>query len=229
MSWLSDRLRPPSSWDSFTRGTLAPVVKTGATALGALVGGPAGGALGASLGGIAGDAVAGENVRKSTTLRSVGGDAIGGALAGYAAQAGPLAKLLGRGGEAIPGVQIDLPVDALNPGAGTFTSSIGANAVPAASVAAKAASMAAPTATGGTGGLTATLKDWASIVGPASQAALGYGQAKQQQRLADEGLNFLRSNYKDRDAYRQQALALLGAPAPDTSVLIEDPTFRRAR
>jgi len=210
MSWLSDRLKPPSSWDSFKKGTLRPVIKTGGTALGALLGGPAGGALGASLGGILGDAAAGENVRKSTTLRSVGGDALTGALAGYAAQAGPLAKLLGRGGSG------GAEAAALN------LDGVASNAAPGASSVLGAVGGAAKTA-------GSALKDYAPLLNVGAQAALGYGQARQQQRIADEGLNFLRSNYADREAYRKRALELMNAAAPDTSVLVEDPLFRRTR
>lgn len=78
---------PPSSWDSFKRGTLRPIIREAATAGGFVLGGPAGAAAGRALGGIVGDAAAGENVRRVTTLGSVAGDALTGAAMGTGAKA----------------------------------------------------------------------------------------------------------------------------------------------
>jgi hypothetical protein len=132
---------PPSSWDSFKRGTLAPIIREGATGLGFLVGGPGGAAAGRAGGDLLARAAAGDNLQKEN-FGSLAGRGVGQAATGYAMGAGvrglgnaasaikaggsPMDGLRAAFGGGKKGITVDLPVDPLNPSAGTAPMSFGA-------------------------------------------------------------------------------------------------------
>lgn len=200
---------PPSSWDSFKRGTLAPFIREGATAGGFLLGGPGGAAAARAGGDLLARAAAGDNLQREN-LGSLAGRGIGQAATGYAmgtgfrgvgnavgaakggAGAGDTVRAFFGGGQ---GGRVDLPVDPMDASAGTAPMTFGA--VPSAqpSFVSRMGSAAGDFLTSPIG---------AQAVGQGITAGLGaYSNAQQ--------MNLLRER-EERERRREQEMADYLAP-----------------
>jgi hypothetical protein len=251
MSWLSSGLKKvgkaaknavtvPSSWDSFKQGTLRPIVKEGLTIAGAAIGGPAGAAAGRALGGIGGNAVAGENVRKTTTLRSVGGDAATGFVGAKAGQmlnriggfgGGPVDNSLNgianAGARQSPGfldkTLAGLPSSGSAAGGAAALTPLDAGwkpDLPSPEVMAKTGSLGGPGAASGAanltlGGVGRTIKDWLPIAEAAGSAYGGYRQGQAADEMAKRGnqqWELAMARERQMDPLRQMLIGSAGAP-----------------
>lgn len=209
---LRNMFTPPSSWDSFKRGTIAPVIREGFTVAGSLLGGPMGGAAGRTAGDLLARAAAGDNLERENLGSLVGRGALQagqGALAGYGIGKGgdgALKDLFSRSGGGLP----NMDMDALN-----------------RSVLSGAPPVTAPTAPGGSGllakagdvGSWATsragdLGSWATKnAGPIAQTAVGGLQANalnQQNQMEQQKMDLVRQQYEDEQKRRKANAALYG-------------------